>query len=48
MKQIKGITMDKELVGKVDTRAKKESRNFSNMISHMANTYLRKNKKDIG
>ena len=45
MKQIKGITMEKDLVRKVDTQSKKESRNFSNMISHMASTYLRTKNK---
>ena len=46
MKVIKSITIEKKLEKEIAKQAKKETRNFSNMISKMAEMYFKFIKKD--
>ena len=40
MKEIKSITIDKDVLINIEKQAKKENRSFSNMIEQMAIHYL--------
>lgn len=45
MKAPKCITLDETVIEDIEKQAKKEIRNFSNMIEKMAKEYLSKKKK---